>query len=287
MNRTILISTLTALVAMTVIAVGGGTVITSPSSIAIFTTTTKGLVPAPGTVTGKFLKDDGTWATTGGAGSPSLGTPSGTNKNFNSFQTDCNVNLTSTATKEWLSFNGGWGSANPWYGKGLNTNLANANNVHHKFASARLLQGLYFLGNYTGGNIASGAISVTSTAADDATASALSQTTFTVEFAGNSTGYGYGFDVPLMANESGTVTTCVQHASFGIKINASFSDGSVSPTTATIANFDSGGGTRGISLITIAFTNGANGGNRLSVQFTSGGTQGPFTGSLWPVYIYW
>lgn len=247
----------------------------------------KGLVPAGAGSTTKFLREDGTWAVAAATGSPSLGTPSGTNKNFNSFQTDCNVNLTSTATKDWLSFQGGWGSGNPFYGIGISTNLANANGLHYKFASSRLKQGLYFLGNYTGGNIASGAISVTSTAADDVTASALSQTTFNVEFAGNTTGYGYGFDVPLIANETGTVTTCVQHASFGIKIDASFSDGSVSPTTATIANFDSGGGTRGISLITVAFTNGANGGNRLRVQFTSGGTQGPFTGSLWPAYIYW
>jgi hypothetical protein len=34
----------------------------------LFTSTLQGLVPAPATVTGKFLKDDGTWATIGGSG---------------------------------------------------------------------------------------------------------------------------------------------------------------------------------------------------------------------------
>jgi len=35
-----------------------------------FTTTLKGLVPPPGSATGKFLKDDGTWAAPGGGGTP-------------------------------------------------------------------------------------------------------------------------------------------------------------------------------------------------------------------------
>jgi hypothetical protein len=47
---------------------GGGTLSASRTlDISTFTASVKGAVPAPVTATGKFLKDDGTWATAGGA----------------------------------------------------------------------------------------------------------------------------------------------------------------------------------------------------------------------------
>ena len=36
--------------------------------VEVFDTSNNGVVPAPGTSTGKFLKDDGTWAAGGGGG---------------------------------------------------------------------------------------------------------------------------------------------------------------------------------------------------------------------------
>lgn len=99
--------------------------------------------------------------------------------------------------------------------------------------------------------------------------------------------WGFGFDVPMMANETGTVTIACAHASVGLQVDASFSDGSVAAVALTVANFSPGSGTRSVSIISIPFTNGSNGGNRLRVTCGTGGVSGPFAQGIWPLYIYW
>lgn len=63
----------------------------------LFSSTLKGLVPAPGTATGRYLKDDGTWAT-----------PVDTNTTYNPFTTtvDGLVPNPGTVTGKYLSDNG-------------------------------------------------------------------------------------------------------------------------------------------------------------------------------------
>lgn len=58
----------------------------------VATTTLKGLVPAPGTSTGKFLKDDLTWATAGGGASAVKGIINSTT-DYTLLLTDTNVHL--------------------------------------------------------------------------------------------------------------------------------------------------------------------------------------------------
>jgi hypothetical protein len=220
-----------------------------------------------------------------GSGSPSLSTPTAVSRNFNTFQTDLNVNL-STASKDWLSLTNGYGSASPFFNNGVNSARAVAS-LHTRRTSNRLATGFYWIGSFTGAGIASGAFSVTSTASDDLANVALAQTAANIEIFGGGAGYGFGFDIPMMANESGTVKIGLALHSFGYTVDASFSDGSVAPVSLAIPNFDSGGGTRMVSVSDTAFVNGANGGNRLRVRCTTSGVQGPFNPVMWPIWIYW
>lgn len=62
--------------------------------VAAFTTTSDGVVPAPGTAAGKFLKDDGTWATpAGGSGSPGGSSTQVQYNNGGAFAGAANVNI--------------------------------------------------------------------------------------------------------------------------------------------------------------------------------------------------
>lgn len=221
------------------------------------------------------------------SGTPSLSTPTSTNKAFSTNQSECNAALSTVGTHEWLSFlTGGWGSTNSYFGRGLNPVPTSTSNSHVK-RSSRLATGMYFIGSFTGSSVGIGTISVSSVASDDATNTGMAATAFSVELVSNSPGYGFGFDVPMMANESGTITMCLLHNSYGFTVSASFGDGSVTPTSLAVANFDPSGGAAGVSLITIPFANGANGGNRLRVQVVASGTRAPFNASLDLGYIYW
>lgn len=87
----------------------------------LFTTTLKGLVPAPTTVTGKVLSDNGTWITNGGAGgaqslsSDVTGTLSGTNIVTTLATVNTTVIGSSTLVKQIIN------------GKGLTTNAVAVN----------------------------------------------------------------------------------------------------------------------------------------------------------------
>lgn len=219
----------------------------------------------------------------GGGGSPSLSTPVGTNTDFNTTQTVVNGNLSSLATQEWMVIGDNSGSS--YDNRGVNGS-GSVGSFHTRRKSSRLWKSFFWYGPFTINALAAGAISITSTAADDFAGSALNQTAWRHEIAGAGS-YGFGFDVPMMANETGTVTIACAHASIGMQIDASFGDGSVSPVSLIIPNFSPGAGTRSVSMITIPFTNGSNGGNRLRVTAGTGGSSGPFTAHLWPLYIYW
>lgn len=105
--------------------VAGTTSYSTPTQVTadlnLFTTTLQGLVPAPATVTGKVLSDNGTWITNGGSGGAQslTGDVTGTLSGTNIVTTLATVNTTvigsSTLVKQVIN------------GKGLTTNAIAAN----------------------------------------------------------------------------------------------------------------------------------------------------------------
>lgn len=216
----------------------------------------------------------------GGAGSPSLSTPTVTTAALTS--TQCDGNITSLATRDWLVFLGGSGA---WTITGFPTTSSNL--IHRRrLGGRRLLDAISFVGSNAITTVGYAKPAVTATDSIAVNNGSMSMSGFVVTWSGNNTGGGFAIDLPMYANETGTLKLCMFHASMTLTVTASFADASVSNTTLSIPNFDPAGGARGMDLISFPFTNGSAGGNRLRITVVEATSGSPFTGEMGLAYVY-
>lgn len=211
--------------------------------------TAKGAVPATGVPSGKFLRDDATWAAAGGgAGALSIAAAA----------CPASLDVSAEGTIDWMVCGA---AADPPQSTGYNVK-------HHKIKGGWLWRNwtVFSAGNLnTGiGNYGPYGISMTTAAGDD-TALAMSATALGLHYVQTvSADVGCGQSVCIPAPTAGRVLRLYINAySCKARVTASLSDGSHADADAT---FDSGGAANLAKMITVTF-NSAHDGAELLVRF--------------------